>query len=110
MGSGGRQEAMGSSLDSIEKALQAAGFHLLNKVAWTAAGMEGVWREGGWIFLTCLEGKYGLCYTMPPVQCAETLERTIATYVDKNPVAMKNSASLTVMVLNVMRLCVSTSQ
>lgn len=46
-------------------------------------------------FPDCLEGKYGLCPTQchTSAQCAETLERTIATYVDKNPVAMKNSAS-----------------
>ena len=106
------REAMGSSRDSIEKALQAPSFHLLNKVAWTAAGME-VWRGGRADFPHCLEGKYGLCPTQchTSAQCAETLERTIATYVDKNPVAVKNSASLTGMVrLHVMRLCVSTSQ
>ena len=105
-------EVVDGSLENVENVLWAVSSHLPDKVAWTAAGME-VWRGGRADFPHCLEGKYGLCPTQchTSAQCAETLERTIATYVDKNPVAVKNSASLTVMVmLNVMRLCVSTSQ
>ena len=41
-------EAMGSSLDSTEKALQVVSSHLLDKVAWTSAGAVS------WIFLTTL--------------------------------------------------------
>ena len=41
-------EAMGSSLDSAEKALQVVSSHLLDKVAWTSAGAVS------WIFLTTL--------------------------------------------------------
>ena len=42
-------EAMGSSLDSTEKALQVVSSHLLDKVAWASAGAVS------WIFLTTLK-------------------------------------------------------
>ena len=64
-------------------------------------------------FPDCPEGKYGLCPTQchTSAQCAETLGRNTAMYIDKNPVDLKNSASLKVMMLlNIIRLWVSTWQ